>query len=130
MIIFNHTEVEGLAWRYMETLTDEPLFQLLYSDEDVVRTLASMTIQLRATDFLFHQVLTLQDAKPYYLREVCAYILGQIKVDKIEYLQQIPEVLFKLSQDKRLLVKSAAICALGHFYGFHRDKIPVSDDIY
>lgn len=130
MIIFNHTEVEGLAWRYMETLTDEPLFQLLYSDEDVVRTLASMTIQLRATDFLFHQVLTLQDAKPYYLREVCAYILGQIKVDKIEYLQQIPEVLFKLSQDKRLLVKSAAICALGHFYRFHRDKVPVSDEIY
>lgn len=130
MIIFNHTEVEGLAWRYMETLTDEPLFQLLYSDEDVVRTLASMTIQLRATDFLFHQVLTLQDAKPYYLQEVCAYILGQIKVDKIEYLRQIPEVLFKLSQDKRLLVKRAAICALGHFYRFHRDKVPVSDEIY
>lgn len=130
MIRLNDTEVEGLAWCYMKTLTDESLFQLLDSDEDVVRTLASMTIQLRATDFLFHQVLTLQDAKPYYLREVCAYILGQIKVDKIEYLRQIPEVLFKLSQDKRLLVKRAAICALGHFYRFHRDKVPVSDEIY
>lgn len=125
-----YSELEILAKQYMETLDDTQVFRLLYEKEYLVRMNAGIVIQLRATDFLFHQVLTLQDAKPYYLREVCAYILGQIKVDKIEYLRQIPEVLFKLSQDKRLLVKSAAICALGHFYGFHRDKVPVSDEIY
>lgn len=130
MIICKDTIVENFAWRYIKSLPDDELFILLDSDENVVRTLAAMTIQLRATDFLFHQVLTLQDAKPYYLREVCAYILGQIKVDKIEYLQQIPEVLFKLSQDKRLLVKSAAIYALGHFYAYHNETVPVSNDIY
>lgn len=130
MISLKLTTLEYLAWWYVETLTDEQVFELLFNDEYRVRAIAGRVIQLRATDFLFEKTCSLQQYKtPYYLQELCAFILGQIEISKPEYIQQIPNILFALAQDKRIQVKESAIQSFGHFYSRHATKVPVTDEI-
>ena len=129
MIALSETTLELLAWRHIETLPDEQVFQLLFDDEYRVRTLAGRVIHLRGTDYLFEKTCTLQHEEKAYLRDLCAFILGQIQVSKLEQIQQIPNILFALAQDKRIQVKESAIYAFGHFYCRHAEEIPVSNEI-
>lgn len=126
--IFEH-EINILAYQHIQTLDDEEVFKLVNYHEYTVRHLAGMVAQLRATDYLFHQVLTLQNAKPYYLRETCAFILGQFKTENTEQLKAIPPILLTLTQDKSIQVKVSAICALGHFFRYHKDLLGDFDDV-
>lgn len=122
-------EINILAYQYIQTLNDDEIFKLVNHHNFTVRHLAGMATQLRATTHLFNKVLTLQNQKPYYLREVCAYILGQFKTEKLEQLNAIPPILLKLTQDKSTQVKASAICALGHFCRHHKDLVEDFDEI-
>lgn len=129
MIALVDTELDILAYKHIQTLRDDDVFQLLSNDEYRVRSLASKIIQMRATAPLFNKVLTLQNQEPYYLREVCAYILGQFKTENVEQLKAIPPILLTLTKDKSIQVKVSAICALGHFCSYHKDLIDDFDEI-
>lgn len=129
MISIPTNEIEIMASKYAFTLDNKAVFQLLYENEHLVRSIGARVIQMRATTHLFNKVLTLQNQKPYYLREVCAYILGQFKTEKLEQLNAIPPILLKLTQDKSTQVKASAICALGHFCSYHKDLIENFDEI-
>ena len=122
-------EINILAFQHIQTLEDDEIFKLVNHHNSTVRHLAGMATQLRATTPLFHKVLTLQNEQPYYLREVCAYILGQFKTEQLEQLNAIPPILLKLTQDKSTQVKASAICALGHFCRYHKDLIKDFDEI-
>lgn len=122
-------ELKILAQKYVESLTDEQVFQLAFNPEYDVRIIVGRVIHLRGTDYLFEKTCTLQHEEKAYLRELCAFVLGQIKVSKLEQIQQIPNILFALAQDKRIQVKESAIYAFGHFYCRHAEEIPVSNEI-
>lgn len=89
--------------------------------------MAGRAIQLRGSDELFNKVISLKDANKYYLREICAFVLGQFKTAQADLLAQIPPILFNLAQDKSISVKTTAIYSFGHFYGYHPMNLPLSD---
>lgn len=120
-------EVEILAYKYMESQDDETVFDYLQDTDGKVRTIAGKSIQLRGSDELFYQVISLKNAQKYYLRELCAFILGQFKTVNQDILAQIPPILLALSKDNSISVKTTAIYALGHFYGCHSMNLPLSD---
>lgn len=53
-------EVEILAYKYMESQDDETVFDYLQDADGKVRTIAGKTIQLRSSDELFYQVISLK----------------------------------------------------------------------
>lgn len=127
MIYDIQTEVEILAYKYLESQTDETVFKYLQDIDGKVRTIAGRIAQLRGSDDLFNQVITLKDADKYYLREICAFVLGQFKTTRADFLVQIPPILFTLAQDKSVSVKTTAIYSFGHFYRHHPMSLPLSD---
>ena len=127
MIYETDGEVAFLAYQYLESQTDETVFKYLQDIDGKVRTIAGKVIQLRGSDDLFNQVITLKDADKYYLRENCAFVLGQFKTTRADFLAQIPPILFTLAQDKSVSVKTTAIYSFGHFYCYHPMRLPLSE---
>lgn len=127
MVVSDITKLEFLAWRYVDTLPDKQVFELLFNEEDKVRETAGRVIQQRATDFLFEKVCALQHEPKAYLREICAFILGQIQFSRLEQQNKILEILVHLAQDKRIRVKATALQSFGYFYTWH--EIPVTNEI-
>ncbi len=126
MICNLKSEVDFLAYKYLEGQDDEVLFNYLHDLDAKVRTIAGKVIQLRGSDELFEKVIGLKNTKTYYLREICAFILGQFKTARQDFLAQIPVVLLELSKDNSISVKTTAMYALGHFYGYHPMSLPLS----
>lgn len=56
-------EVEILAYKYMESQDDETVFDYLQDTDGKVRTIAGKSIQLRGSDELFYQVISLKNAQ-------------------------------------------------------------------
>lgn len=76
MIYEVKNEVEILAYKYIEGQDDETVFKYLQDIDGKVRTIAGRVAQLRGSDDLFNQVIALKGADKYYLREICAFVLG------------------------------------------------------
>ncbi len=109
-------ELEILAFKGAETLSSDELFQLLFDDDDIVRTIVAKVLQLRGDAQIFERVLDLASHQNAYVRDFCAFLLGQYGTPEKPYRELSINTLLKLIKDNNYEVRAGAAAAIGHLY--------------
>jgi len=99
------------------------VLKLLFDDDCIVRTSAARELQVRGGSEVFSQVKMLVNDSRAYVREICAFTLGQLGTPDMPYKNKSFPLLLTLLEDKDVEVKAAAAAALGHlsFSGMPKD---------
>lgn len=116
-------ELEILAFKGAETLSSDELFQLLFDDDDIVRTIAATVLHLRGDPQLFDRILDLASHQDAYVRDFCAFLLGQYGTPMRPYRELSIDTLLKLIKDDSYEVRAGAAAAIGHLYYKHMPKL-------
>ncbi len=102
-----------------QTLKKWPLEAILnlLSDEDyVVRTLAARELHLYADKKIFDRVAELSASNIDFLREISAFVLGQLGTPTMPFKNDAIPVLLRLISDDEPEVRAAAAAAIGHAF--------------
>ena len=101
----------------------EAVLGLIVDDDYIVRTSAARELQLRGGKDIYEQVTRFVNDKRAYVREICAFVLGQLGTPDMPYKDETFPLLLSLLKDKDSDVKAAAASALGHisFSGMPKD---------
>ena len=119
-------ELEILAFKGAETLNSEELFQLLFDEDNIVRTIVAKVLQLRGDPQLFERILDLASHQDAYVRDLCAFLLGQYGTPEKSYRELSINTLLKLIKDNNYEVRAGAAAALGHLY--YKDMPPLVEE--
>ena len=119
-------ELEILAFKGAETLSSDELFQLLFDDDDIVRTISATVLHLRGDPQLFNKILELATHQDAYVRDFCAFLLGQYGTPEKPYRELSIDTLLKLIKDDSYEVRAGAAAALGHLY--YKDMPPLVEE--
>lgn len=92
----------------------EAVLGLIVDEDHIVRTAAARELQLRGSRFIYEQVIMLITDDRAYVREICAFILGQLGTPDMPYKDESYPLLLDLLEDKERDVRMAAAAALGH----------------
>ncbi|MFN7114492.1 MAG: HEAT repeat domain-containing protein [Alphaproteobacteria bacterium] len=106
--------IRTLVWQSIKQYRTEHLYQFLQDKSPIVRTIAARELQIRGAKETFDYVVSFAKAESVTIRELCAFILGQLGAPKLPYKNRSLPYLIELSADKSSSVRSAAISALGH----------------
>ncbi|MHC5224680.1 HEAT repeat domain-containing protein [Ignatzschineria sp. LJL83] len=106
-----------------QKLTDQELISYLDNRKAVIRRGAASELQMKGGKEICNIAKLLCDDLFYQKREIGAFILGQIRGIEKKDLDDIFELLRGLSlTDKSALVRSSALCAMAHRYGYCEDS--------
>lgn len=106
--------IRTLVWQSIKQYPTKHLFQFLHDKSPIVKTIAARELQSRGTKETFEHVVRLTKSESVNLREISAFILGQLGTPKTPYKDKSLPYLIKLCADKNSNVRSAAISALAH----------------
>lgn len=106
--------IRTLVWQSLKQYRTKHLYQFLNDKNPIVRTITARELQVRGTEKTFNHVVTFAKNESEILRELCAFILGQLGTPKLPFKKKSLPYLIKLSADNNPSVRSAAIAALGH----------------
>lgn len=106
--------IRALVWQALKQYRNEHLYQFLHDKSPIVRTIAARELQIRGAKDTFRKMEILARSESAVLKELCAFILGQLGTPKAPYKNESIPYLLALSADKSPNVRSAAIAALGH----------------
>ncbi|MDF2074568.1 HEAT repeat domain-containing protein [Pseudomonas mendocina] len=110
----SESKLRFILWEALRGYTDDELFELLPDDDVILRTMAAKVLQLRPSDHVFMRALDLCSGEDDGLREIGAYILGQLGLPALPYADQSIPVLKRLLRDDEADVRAAAVAAIGH----------------
>ncbi len=104
-----------ILWKALERYSTRDLLNFLYDHDPIVRTSAAKQLQLRGTPEIFRKVKLLCHHKTDTVREIAAFVLGQLGTPQFPFKKQSVSVLIKLlKKDSSHEVRAAAAAALGH----------------
>ena len=109
MITSIESEIEILAFKGAETLSNNDLYNLLFDEDCRVRSIVAKVLQIKGDGDLFKKIFS-------FVRELCAFILGQYGTPDKPYKDLSVNTLISLTNDSCLDVKLSAVAALGHLY--------------
>jgi hypothetical protein len=104
-----------ILWKALESYPTNELCELLSDPDPIVRTSAAKQLHLRADPSILRYGMELCTREKAYLREIGAFVLGQLGTPKFPFRSEAIGVLARLlSRDRSAIVRSAAAAALGH----------------
>ena len=116
MITSIENEIEILAFKGAETLSNNDLYNLLFDEDCRVRSIVAKVLQIKGDGDLFKKIVSLERDDRPFVRELCAFILGQYGTPDKPYKDLSVNTLISLTNDSCLDVKLSAVAALGHLY--------------
>ncbi|PCI78322.1 MAG: hypothetical protein COB20_06785 [SAR86 cluster bacterium] len=90
------------------------LVTLLADSNRIARMAAARELQLRGGAEVFSEVVKLSISKDVHLREMCAFILGQLGTPEKPFRIKALPILISLIEDAAAVVRAAAAAAFGH----------------
>jgi len=104
-----------ILWQALGNYPTERLLELLCDPDAIVRTAAAKQLHLRPSQIVFERAVTLISSSKSYLREIAAFLLGQLGTPKMTYKGDSVLILTKVvREDRSGAVRSTAVAALGH----------------
>jgi HEAT repeat protein len=123
-----------LVWLGLRRFPTLALFQFLSDPDVIVRSAAARELQIRGGKRVFERTRQLLVSEKKNLRELAAFILGQLGTPKRPFKQESTHLLLKvLRSETNAAVRATAISSLGqlratgsikHIIGFAYDKTP------
>jgi HEAT repeat protein len=123
--------------RYMQTMSEQDLFDCVLDEDVILRTSAARQIQMRGTADGFEFAVSLASSSRFEHREASAFILGQLGAPECTYLERSLKYLYLLLVDQYYEVRTTAVYAFSFYSMNIPQKIPeivdklrsISDDI-
>jgi HEAT repeat protein len=94
--------------------TEDTLMGLLEEEDVIVRTAAARELQARGGVEIFKRMQTFAVDKRPYVREIAAFILGQLGTPLMPLRKESLPILLQLASDQNADVRSATAAAFGH----------------
>lgn len=92
----------------------DAIYNLLFDDDYVVRTLAARQLQLRGDKDIFDKMVALSSSPTAFHRELSAFVLGQLGAPTMPFRNLSIPILLRLIADDYPEVRAFAASALGH----------------
>ncbi|MFV0477511.1 MAG: HEAT repeat domain-containing protein [Parahaliea sp.] len=103
-----------LASEALKTWSNVAVLKLLSEEDHIVRTLAARELQMRGDKDIFNHVVGFVDSDIIFLREICAFTLGQLGTPDMPFKSSSLPLLEVLVTDRDSEVRAAAAASLGH----------------
>ncbi|WP_020396839.1 HEAT repeat domain-containing protein [Thiolinea disciformis] len=103
-----------LVWQALKQWDTEVLFTLLKEKNALIRTAAARELQIRGGESVFKETINLISSNSEVLREMAAFILGQLGTPLYPYKYESLPILLSLVTDSNADVRAATAAALGH----------------
>jgi HEAT repeat protein len=118
-----------ILWDALKEYSVDQLFELIKDKDCIVRTSAAKRLQLIGGDKVFYEIKKLVESEYSEVREISAFILGQLGTPNKSFKNDTIPILTSLSNDENIDVRIAAIYALGHLGDVNEYTDPVLIDI-
>lgn len=102
-----------ILWKELKNSNEEELFEHLLSEDKVLRTIAACEIQIRSTPSSFDRTLILTNSIRFEVREIAAFVLGQMGSPTAQFHEAALAPLSKLLRDPYYEVRAAVIGSFG-----------------
>lgn len=112
---YNSYEAKYLAYRAMDHLDNNYLFELLYNSVENIRMNAFGHLSLRGSIEIFNKMVMLSSSKNIYVRAMAACVLGQLKNSQASIKKQSLSILLKLLLDESAYVRAFTASSISHF---------------
>ncbi len=90
------------------------VLKLLTDDDYIVRTLAARELQIRGDHEIYDYVVDLVKDDKDYIREIAAFVLGQLATPKMPFKDNSVPLLLNLITDESYEVRATTAASLGH----------------
>lgn len=105
-----------LASQALKEWSDKAVINVLTDDDYVVRTLAARELHMRSSNEVFAKIIELSHSTKPEVREICAFVLGQLGTPNMPFREQSVPDLLRLLTDDNENVRAASAAAIGHAF--------------
>ena len=105
-----------LVSQALRNWSTKAVLKLIFEDDCIVRTLAARELQIRGDQEIYDHVIKFVHDDRAYVREICAFTLGQLGTPDMPYRDVSHSSLLNLLKDGNSEVRAAAASALGHLF--------------
>jgi HEAT repeat protein len=111
----NGFDIQIDLWKKFEKVPSEKLLSYLSNKDVMVRNVAAKELQIRGEKITFDKAIELCKSDDELLREIGAFILGQLGAPDFPYSREsVPILIGLLKKDESELVRASAAASLGH----------------
>lgn len=103
-----------LVFQALKLYSTEVLITFLEDKDSIVRTAAARELHTRGGSAVFDAAETLSKAKRFEVREIAAFLHGQIGTPHLPFREQSIATLLDMLNDDYFEVRAAALFSLGH----------------
>lgn len=119
----SNSTLRFILWQALKSYSTNELIVFLKDNDYIVRTAAAKQLQLRGTPEIFEEAKHFCSYDKDYVREIGAFLLGQLGTPTFPYKEKsIPILVALLEKDNSFEVRSAAAAALGHLGSEHPNE--------
>jgi len=123
----NGESLRMLVWTGLKQFPTQALFQFLSDPNVIVRTATARELQIRGGKRVFETTRQLLASDKKNMRELGAFILGQLGTPKRPFKKQSTNLLLGiLRSESNATVRATAICSLGDLHAIRAIKIIVA----
>ena len=110
-----HWAAKMKLWKEYKTLSTKKLISIVKEGTTLHRQVAAMEMQCRGGDDVIKYAMNLCSNKNYKLREIGAFVLGQVAIPDRQMLLEVVNLLMSLAKrEKSIRVRYTAIYSVGH----------------
>ncbi len=113
---YSNSTIRLLVFQALKHWGSKPLFSLLFDEDYIVRSAAARELQTRGEQETFHNLKDQLTDSRGYVREIFAFILGQLGTPERPFKQESIPLLMNMLDDDDDEVRAASVCALGHLF--------------
>jgi HEAT repeat protein len=111
---YSKSTIRLLVFQALKEWDTKPLFHLLFDEDYIVRSAVARELQTRGEEKIFHKLKNLVKDPRSYVREICAFTMGQLGTPAMPYKEESIPFLQNMLADNNAEVRAAAVCAFGH----------------
>ncbi len=113
---YSNSTIRLLVFQALKHWDTKPLFSLLFDEDCIVRSAVARELQTRGDEETFQNIKDHLTDSRYYIREICAFTLGQLGTPERPFKQESIPLLMNMLKDINAEVRAATVCALGHLF--------------
>lgn len=111
---YTNSTIRLLAFQALKHWKTSAIFPLLSDEDYIVRSAAARELQIRGEKDTYEKLQNLVGNPVPYVREIAAFVLGQLGTPKFPFKEQSIPLLQNLLSDDDFEVRAAAVAAFGH----------------